>query len=46
MIRHQKRAYDVKRSADEFPTLEVQSSLQPITRTILRIRLTISASFK
>ncbi|KAF4522149.1 hypothetical protein B566_EDAN012611 [Ephemera danica] len=46
MIRHERKGADVKRCAEEFPSVEVESSLQPITRTILRIRLTIHPTFK
>lgn len=35
----------VKQLAQEFPVIELDSSVQPITRTVLRIRLTITANF-
>lgn len=36
----------VKRCAHEFPLLEMDAVLQPITRTIVRIRLKIIANFR
>lgn len=35
----------VQRCASEIPKLEIVAQLQPITRTVLRIRLTLTASF-
>jgi len=35
----------VHRCALEIPRLEVESQLQPITRTVLRIKLTLTAQF-
>uniref|UniRef100_A0A1B6L435 U5 small nuclear ribonucleoprotein 200 kDa helicase n=1 Tax=Graphocephala atropunctata TaxID=36148 RepID=A0A1B6L435_9HEMI len=46
LLRHPRMGELVKRCAHEFPLVDVQSSLHPITRTILRIRLTITADFK
>jgi hypothetical protein len=36
----------VKRCAHEFPFLRLEAVLQPITRTVLRIRLYIRADFR
>jgi hypothetical protein len=36
----------VKRCADEFPFLDMEAVVQPITRTVLRIRLYIRANFR
>jgi hypothetical protein len=36
----------VKRCAEEFPLLNMEAALQPITRTVLRIRLFITAAFR
>jgi activating signal cointegrator complex subunit 3 len=46
LIRNPKAARHVKKCADEFPLLEMEASLHPITRTVLRIRLTITPNFK
>ncbi|XP_046669965.1 activating signal cointegrator 1 complex subunit 3-like [Homalodisca vitripennis] len=46
LLRHARMGEVVKRCAFEFPLVDVESSLHPITRTILRIRLTITADFK
>nr|CAD7572321.1 unnamed protein product [Timema californicum] len=45
-LRHAKMGQTVKRCAEEFPMVEMEASLQPITRTVLRIRLTVSANFR
>lgn len=36
----------VKKCCSEFPALELEATLQPITRTILRIRLKIFPDFR
>ncbi|XP_053615369.1 activating signal cointegrator 1 complex subunit 3 [Plodia interpunctella] len=46
LIRNPKNARHMKKCADEFPLLEMEASLHPITRTVLRIRLTITPNFK
>nr|XP_026497272.1 activating signal cointegrator 1 complex subunit 3 isoform X1 [Vanessa tameamea]XP_026497273.1 activating signal cointegrator 1 complex subunit 3 isoform X1 [Vanessa tameamea]XP_026497274.1 activating signal cointegrator 1 complex subunit 3 isoform X2 [Vanessa tameamea] len=46
LIRNPKTARQLKKCADEFPLLEMEASLHPITRTVLRIRLTITPNFK
>lgn len=46
MVRNQKYGEMVKRFAQEFPMLNIEASLQPITRTVLRIRVSITADFK
>lgn len=46
IIRHAKMGEIVKRCAYEFPLLEMECSLHPITRTVLRIRLRITPDFK
>nr|CAD7458407.1 unnamed protein product [Timema tahoe] len=45
-LRHAKMGQTVKRCAEEFPMVEMEAALQPITRTVLRIRLTVSANFR
>lgn len=46
MLRNQKYGELVKRCASEFPILEIEANLQPITRTVLRIRIFLTADFK
>ncbi|CAH0402336.1 unnamed protein product [Chilo suppressalis] len=46
LIRNPKTARHLKKCADEFPLLDMEASLHPITRTVLRIRLTIVPNFK
>lgn len=45
MVRNHKYGDMVKRYAQEFPQLAIEANLQPITRTVLRIRVTITADF-
>jgi hypothetical protein len=45
-LRHAKMGQTVKRCAQEFPLLEMDAVLQPITRTIVRIRLKVIANFR
>uniref|UniRef100_A0A182QHM2 Activating signal cointegrator 1 complex subunit 3 n=1 Tax=Anopheles farauti TaxID=69004 RepID=A0A182QHM2_9DIPT len=45
-LRNHRYAKIVKRCAQEFPMLEIEATLQPITRTVLRIRVFIQASFR
>lgn len=46
VLRNQKYGSMVGRCAEEFPLLEVEAFLQPITRTVLRIRILIKPEFK
>ena len=46
MLRNQKYGQMVQRCANDFPLLEIEASLQPITRTVLRIRIFITADFR
>ncbi|XP_041983109.1 activating signal cointegrator 1 complex subunit 3 isoform X1 [Aricia agestis] len=46
LIRNPKAGRHLKKCADEFPLLEMEASLHPITRTVLRIRLTIIPNFR
>lgn len=45
-IFHKKMGGVVKRCAEEFPSLDVQVNIQPITRNVLRISLEILANFR
>ncbi|KAL7033852.1 hypothetical protein ACKWTF_007745 [Chironomus riparius] len=46
MLRNHRHGELVKRCAHEFPMLKIEANLQPITRTVLRIRTYITADFK
>ncbi|CAF0793697.1 unnamed protein product [Didymodactylos carnosus] len=46
MIHDQRYAKDVKQYAYNIPQLTIESQIQPITRTVLRIKLTITPNFK
>ncbi|KAF7411272.1 hypothetical protein HZH66_000168 [Vespula vulgaris] len=46
ILNNQKVAVLVKKCCSEFPALKMESVLQPITRTILRIRLQITPQFR
>lgn len=46
MVRNHRYGEIVKRYAHEFPMLNIEANLQPITRTVLRIRVFITADFK
>ncbi|XP_073996642.1 activating signal cointegrator 1 complex subunit obelus isoform X2 [Rhodnius prolixus] len=45
ILRNSKMGVTVKRCAFEFPFLEMTASLHPITRTVLRVKLTLSPNF-
>eukprot|EP00794_Sanderia_malayensis_P000549 gene549-1206_t len=45
MIHHVKMGHRIKSFASQFPALLLASSIQPITRTVLRVRLDIVADF-
>ncbi|XP_070529039.1 activating signal cointegrator 1 complex subunit 3 isoform X2 [Cardiocondyla obscurior] len=46
MLRHERAGALVKKCLNEFPMLNVEYSLQPITRTVLRIRLKLFSMFR
>lgn len=46
MLRNQKYGGLVKKSAEEIPLIDIEASLHPITRTVLRIRVSITPNFK
>ncbi|XP_076671425.1 activating signal cointegrator 1 complex subunit obelus [Andrena cerasifolii] len=46
IVRNQRAAALVRKCCEEFPVLEMESNIQPITRTILRIRLKIYPQFR
>lgn len=45
LIRNQKYAGVIKKYADQFPTLQLDAKIQPITRTVLRVTLDIVPDF-
>lgn len=45
MIRHERMGREIKAAAWQFPLLEIDSKIQPITRTVLRVTLNINADF-
>ncbi|XP_039272645.2 activating signal cointegrator 1 complex subunit 3-like [Styela clava] len=46
MLRHPRIGTTVKMCVKEFPAIELETTIQPITRSVLRIRLTIIPRFK
>lgn len=46
ILRDQRAAMLVKKYCDELPALDIEYSLQPITRTVLRIRLKLIPQFR
>lgn len=46
MLRNQKYGGLVKKSAEEIPLIDIEASLHPITRTVLRIKISITPNFK
>jgi activating signal cointegrator complex subunit 3 len=46
MINHVRAGADVKKAAMEIPLVELEATIQPITRTVLRVRLTVTANFR
>eukprot|EP00095_Tigriopus_kingsejongensis_P005309 maker-scaffold337_size202799-snap-gene-1.20 protein:Tk05309 transcript:maker-scaffold337_size202799-snap-gene-1.20-mRNA-1 annotation:"activating signal cointegrator 1 complex subunit 3" len=45
LIHHVKAGADVKKAAFEIPHIELDATIQPITRTVLRVRLKIKPDF-
>ncbi|KAK1135499.1 hypothetical protein K0M31_000088 [Melipona bicolor] len=46
ILYNQKTAVLVKKCCEELPAIEMEANIQPITRTVLRIRLKISPQFR
>ena len=46
LIHHKRMGVTVRRCAEEFPQLDCEVSVQPITRTVLRVRLSITPDFR
>jgi hypothetical protein len=45
LIHHVRMGKTVKQCVNQFPSLSIVSNIQPVTRTVLRVRLTITAEF-
>lgn len=46
MIHHVRAGADIKKAAMEIPLVNIEASIQPITRTVLRVRLTVTPNFR
>ena len=46
MVRHVKMGKEIKKLVDAFPSLSLVATIQPITRTVLRVKLIITPDFK
>ncbi len=46
LIHHVRAGPDVKRAAWEIPLVELEATIQPITRTVLRVRLQVKPNFR
>lgn len=46
LLRNQRSGALVSRCAQEFPMIDIDATLHPITRTVLRIRISIRANFR
>lgn len=46
MIHHVRMGQTVKTCVDQIPAISLGASIQPITRTVLRVRLTITPDFQ
>lgn len=46
MLHHVNIGLKVKQCVHEIPSIAMEANIQPITRTVLRVRLTINPDFK
>ncbi|KAK3097478.1 hypothetical protein FSP39_009969 [Pinctada imbricata] len=46
MVHHVKMGSTIKKCVNQIPCLDLEASIQPITRTVLRVRLNIMPEFK
>ena len=46
MLHHVKAGADIKKAAFEVPLIDIEASIQPITRTVLRVRLVVEPKFR
>lgn len=44
-LRHPKMGFKVKECINYFPSIDIETSLHPITRTVLRVKITLTAEF-
>lgn len=45
MVHHVRMGSTIKKCVNQLPSLDLEASIQPITRTVLRVRLTITPDF-
>ena len=46
LIHHVRAGSDVKKAAFEVPMIEIEATIQPITRTVLRVKLLVIPKFR
>lgn len=46
MVRNIRQGSDLKQSADAFPTVTIDTNVQPITATVVKITVTVTPMFK
>jgi activating signal cointegrator complex subunit 3 len=44
-LRHPKMGFKVKECINYFPSIDIETTLHPITRTVLRVKITLTAEF-
>lgn len=46
LISHVRMGREVKKIVDAFPAISLAASIQPVTRTVLKVRLTVTPDFE
>lgn len=46
MVRNNRQGPDLKQSAEAFPTVTIDTNVQPITATVVKITVSITPMFK
>ena len=46
LLHHVKAGSDIKKAAFEIPNVDLEATIQPITRTVLRVKLSIFPNFR